>query len=202
MRRATPRMRAAAAMMTARLSARTPLQPWRIASHSQVYLCPSHAAGQLIASCISDLEEYIRLCKSFAMSTHAGVTFAADTGSRRLSQRGRRRKAHASAAAHLPSVPIEAAVNMCLARVAFDLLRSAAFKQRMHAHIQRKLDVLRIPEYIQSIEVATLLVASAPAPPAHCSRCLSSVDLLRRRTLAIFAQEQLEQEELIRKCCR
>ena len=59
MRRATPRMRAAAAMLTARLSARTPLQPCRITSHSQVCLSPSHAAGQLIASCISDLEEYI-----------------------------------------------------------------------------------------------------------------------------------------------
>ena len=91
------------------------------------------------------------------------LTSAADTGSRRVSQRGRRRKPHASAAAHLPSVPIEAAVNMCLARGGFDLLRSAAFKQRMHAHIQRKLDVLRIPEYIQSIEVSALLNGCASA---------------------------------------
>ena len=70
-------------------------------------------------------------------------------------------------------MPIEAAVNMCLARVAFDLLRSAAFKQRMHAHIQRKLDVLRIPEYIQSIEVANFLDASVSAPPVQCRRCLA-----------------------------
>ena len=124
------------------------------------------------------------------MSTHAGVNFAADTGSRRVSQRGRRRKAHASAAAHLPSVPIEAAVNMCLARVAFDLLRSAAFKQRMHAHIQRKLDVLRIPEYIQSIEVLALLDAYIPTLPMQYSWCLASVDLLHRRTLAPSAEEQ------------
>ena len=79
----------------------------------------------------------------------------AETGSRRTSHKGRRRKQRASAAAHLPSVPVEAAVNMLLARVGFDLLRSAAFKQRLHAHIQKKLDVLRIPEYIQSIEVHT-----------------------------------------------
>ena len=72
---------------------------------------------------------------------------------------------------------------MCLARVAFDLLRSAAFKQRMHAHIQRKLDVLRIPEYIQSIEVAILLNAYLSAPSVQCSRCLASVELLRRRII-------------------
>ena len=77
----------------------------------------------------------------------------AEPGSRRASQKGRKRKQRASAAAHLPSVPVEAAVNMLLARAGFDLLRSAAFKQRLHAHIQRKLDVLRVPEYIQSIEV-------------------------------------------------
>ena len=114
---------------------------------------------------------------------------AADTSSRRISQRGRRHKAHASAAAHLPTVPIEAAVNMCLARVAFDLLRSAAFKQRMHAHIQRKLDVLRIPEYIQSIEVVARLDAIALALPMQYNQCLAFADLLRGRTLALFAQE-------------
>ena len=78
---------------------------------------------------------------------------AAEPGSRRAGQKGRRRKQRASAAAHLPSLPVEAAVNMLLVRAGFDLLRSAAFKQRVHAHIQRKLDVLRIPEFIQSIEV-------------------------------------------------
>lgn len=52
-------------------------------------------------------------------------------------------------------MPVEAAVNMLLARAGFDLLRSAAFKQRIHAQIQKKLDVLRIPEYIQGIEVGT-----------------------------------------------
>lgn len=77
----------------------------------------------------------------------------AEAGSKRPAHKGRKRKQRASAAAHLPSVPVEAAVNMLLARAGFDLLRSAAFKQRVHAHIQKKLDVLRIPEYIQSIEV-------------------------------------------------
>ena len=79
----------------------------------------------------------------------------AEPGSRRASHKVRRRKQRASAAAHLPSVPVEAAVNMLLARVGFDLLRGAAFKQRVHAQIQKKLDVLRVPEYIQSIEVRT-----------------------------------------------
>ncbi len=49
---------------------------------------------------------------------------------------------------------------MLLARAGFDLLRSAAFKQRVHAQIQKKLDVLRIPEYIQSIEVRIKLPSS------------------------------------------
>lgn len=53
---------------------------------------------------------------------------------------------------------------MLLARAGFDLLRSAAFKQRLHAHIQKKVNVLRVPEYIQSIEVRSHTVVPIPRP--------------------------------------
>ena len=143
----------------------------------------------------------MKRCKE-SSSKPVSFILAADMGSRRVSQRGRRRKPHASAAAHLPSVPIEAAVNMCLARAGFDLLRSAAFKQRMHAHIQRKLNVLRIPEYIQSIEVVAFQNAPVSVPVNAVQLLLVFCGLLRRRTLAVFAREQLEQEVAKRKCCR
>ena len=51
------------------------------------------------------------------------------------------------------TIPIEHAVNMLLARVAFDLLRSPKFKQQVVAHIQKKLDELKVPDYINALQV-------------------------------------------------
>ena len=42
---------------------------------------------------------------------------------------------------------------MLLARVAFDLLRSPKFKQQVVAHIQKKLDELKVPDYINALQV-------------------------------------------------
>ena len=109
-----------------------------------------HAASDTL--CSTSYVLYLKGC-CFCTSLVMLCCCAAEPGSRRAGQKGRRRKQRASAAAHLPSLPVEAAVNMLLARAGFDLLRSAAFKQRVHGHIQRKLDVLRVPEFIQSIEV-------------------------------------------------
>lgn len=47
------------------------------------------------------------------------------------------------------SLAVDAAVNALLARAGFDLLRSAAFRERMVAHIQRKINGLRTPDYLQ-----------------------------------------------------
>ena len=55
------------------------------------------------------------------------------------------------------TIPIEHAINMLLARVAFDLLRSPKFKQQVVAHIQKKLDELKVPDYINALQVLTLL---------------------------------------------
>lgn len=81
-------------------------------------------------------------------------------GDRSASRRGRAAATAAQqrrqAAAALPTVPVEAGVNLLLARVGFDLLRSAAVKQHLQAHIQKKLNVLRVPEYISSLEVRRL----------------------------------------------
>ncbi|KAK9842462.1 hypothetical protein WJX81_001292 [Elliptochloris bilobata] len=46
--------------------------------------------------------------------------------------------------------PVSAAVNALLARAGFDLLRSAAFRERAKAHVQRKIDGLRTPGYLQA----------------------------------------------------
>ena len=49
--------------------------------------------------------------------------------------------------------PVESAVNMLLARVAFDVLRNPEVKQKLIAHIYRKVNELRFPSYIHGIEV-------------------------------------------------
>ncbi len=49
--------------------------------------------------------------------------------------------------------PVECAVNMLLARIAFDVLRSPEVKQKLIAHIHRKVNELRFPSYIHGIEV-------------------------------------------------
>ena len=51
------------------------------------------------------------------------------------------------------TIAIEHAINMLLARVAFDLLRSPKFKQQVMAHIQKKLDELKVPDYINALQV-------------------------------------------------
>ena len=51
------------------------------------------------------------------------------------------------------SLPIECAVNMLLARVAFDILRSPDAKKGLIAHIHKKMNELRFPDYIHGIEV-------------------------------------------------
>ena len=43
---------------------------------------------------------------------------------------------------------------MLMARVGFDLLRSEAFQALATAHVQRKLNELRLPDFINSIEVS------------------------------------------------
>ena len=52
------------------------------------------------------------------------------------------------------TIAIEHAVNMLLARVAFDLLRSPKFKLQIIAHIQKKLDELKVPDYINALQVS------------------------------------------------
>ena len=42
---------------------------------------------------------------------------------------------------------------MLMARVAFDLLRSEAFQSLVTAHVQRKMNELRLPDFMNSIEV-------------------------------------------------
>ena len=81
-----------------------------------------------------------------------GTGHAGDRSAARRGAANQRREA----AAALPSVPVEAGLNLFMARIGFDLLRSAAVKEHLQAHIQRKLNVLRIPEYISSLEVRPL----------------------------------------------
>jgi len=52
------------------------------------------------------------------------------------------------------TIAIEHAINMLLARVAFDLMRSPKFKLQIIAHIQKKLDELKVPDYINALQVS------------------------------------------------
>ena len=54
--------------------------------------------------------------------------------------------------------PVESAVNMLLARVAFDALRNPEVKQKLVAHIHRKVNELRFPSYIHGIEVRAVVI--------------------------------------------
>ena len=60
------------------------------------------------------------------------------------------------------TIAIEHAINMLLARVAFDLLRSPKFKLQIIAHIQKKLDELKVPDYINALQVNSQLIACTP----------------------------------------
>ncbi len=53
----------------------------------------------------------------------------------------------------LPLQPVEAAANMLIARVGFDLLRSPTFQAAASAYVQKKLDQLRLPPYIGPLKV-------------------------------------------------
>lgn len=64
---------------------------------------------------------------------------------------------HAEEAAGPYTIAIEHAVNMLLARVAFDLLRSPKFKLQVIAHIQKKLDELKVPDYINALQVILVM---------------------------------------------
>ena len=65
--------------------------------------------------------------------------------------------------------PVEAAANMLITRVAFDLLRAPSFQDAAAAYIQRKLDQLRYPAYIDSLKVYcdTLLVGRDRKSAVH-----------------------------------
>lgn len=54
--------------------------------------------------------------------------------------------------------PVEAAANMLITRVAFDLLRAPSFRDAAAAYIQRKLDQLRYPAYIGPLKVVDICV--------------------------------------------
>ena len=52
-----------------------------------------------------------------------------------------------------PTMGVEHAINALLARVGFDLLRNPVIKQKIQEKIQGKMNLLRIPDYIQSLTV-------------------------------------------------
>ena len=56
----------------------------------------------------------------------------------------------------LPLQPVEAAANMLIARVGFDLLRSPAFQTAASAYVQKKLDQLRLPPYIGPLKARSV----------------------------------------------
>jgi len=61
----------------------------------------------------------------------------------------------------LPLQPAEAAANMLIARVGFDLLRSPAFQAAASAYVQKKLDQFRLPPYIGPLKVRLFALPAA-----------------------------------------
>ena len=90
----------------------------------------------------------------------------------------------------LPLQPAEAAANMLIARVGFDLLRSPAFQTAASAYVQKKLDQFRLPPYIGPLKVGPSASTKA-FPGMHvsewsargvCSKCaLDAVGCCSRR---------------------
>ena len=54
--------------------------------------------------------------------------------------------------------PVEAAANMMITRVAFDLLRAPSFRAAAAAYVQKKLDQLRYPAYIGPLKVCVCTI--------------------------------------------
>lgn len=50
---------------------------------------------------------------------------------------------------------------MLLARGAFDLLRSEEFKAKIRAHVQKKMNELRLPDFIHSIDCLDIDIGSS-----------------------------------------
>eukprot|EP00884_Botryococcus_braunii_P009237 jgi/Botrbrau1/18314/Bobra.0179s0042.2 len=55
---------------------------------------------------------------------------------------------------------IEEGVNLFIARIGFDLLRSPAFHEKVHAHIQKKLNDVRVPSFMDGMQVVEVDVGN------------------------------------------
>jgi hypothetical protein len=75
-----------------------------------------------------------------------------------------------------PGLLIEDGVNMFIARTGFDLLRSPVFQTKVHAHIQKKLNDVRVPAFMDGMQVCS--APTTPLKEAVSSSCLDSLACL------------------------
>ena len=76
------------------------------------------------------------------------------------------------------TLAVEHAANMLMARVGFDILRSESFQGLATAHVQRKLNELRLPDFINSIEVHCFPILSS-----RVIQCVMRLQMLARHDL-------------------
>ncbi|KAK9817962.1 hypothetical protein WJX72_004986 [[Myrmecia] bisecta] len=86
-----------------------------------------------------------------------------------------------------PSVAVEHAINMLLARLAFDLLRSPDFRAEVKARIQKKVNELRMPDYVHNLEVESIDLG-------HAVPAIRNLRGLPSPTAAIWPQAMFELE--------
>jgi hypothetical protein len=81
----------------------------------------------------------------------------------------------------LPSAgqwPLEVGINALLARAFFDVLRNPAAKALMQARCQRKLSLMKVPDYITSIRVVDVCMGTKPPTVFNCRAAPSPTDVV------------------------
>ncbi len=69
-------------------------------------------------------------------------------------------------------------INALLARVFFDVLRNPTAKALMQARFQRKLSLMKIPDYMTSIRVVDVCMGTKPPAVYNCRAVPSPSDVL------------------------
>lgn len=74
--------------------------------------------------------------------------------------------------------PLEVGINALLARAFFDVLRNPAAKALMQARCQRKLSLMKVPDYITSIRVVDVCMGTKPPTVFNCRAAPSPTDIV------------------------
>ena len=106
----------------------------------------------------------------------------------------------------LPVQPAEAAANMLIARVGFDLLRSPTFQAAASAYVQKKLDQLRLPPYIGPLKVQPLAYTTSVHAQKYAlfERRLACAHVLKALSRSMSSRTRLGVKYQVggKRCCK